>query len=146
MSPIRRARFFGAIAVLSLAAGAAAAPQSRNALPIPDHIPQKVRTELKMRMSHHATAMTGFVQAVVLLDRPAIQSLAGPIVDCEVIGQGATPMSEDDRRLLPQEFFLEQIALSAIARQLAVAAEHGDEVGISDRFGSLARTCVRLPQ
>ncbi len=51
-------------------------------------------------------------------------------------------MSEDDRRLLPQEFFLEQIALSAIARQLAVAAEHGDEVGISDRFGSLARTCV----
>jgi hypothetical protein len=93
-------------------------------------------------MSHHAAAMMDFVQAVALLDRPAIQSLAEPIMDGEVIAQGAAPISEDDRRRLPQEFFLEQIALSTIARQLAVAATHGDEIGISDRFGSLARTCV----
>lgn len=142
MSPIGRARSFGAIAVLLLTVGAAAASRSRSALPIPEHIPQKVRTELKMRMSHHAAAMMDFVQAVALLDRPAIQSLAEPIMDGEVIAQGAAPISEDDRRRLPQEFFLEQIALSTIARQLAVAATHGDEIGISDRFGSLARTCV----
>ncbi len=55
-------------------------------------------------------------------------------------------MSEDDRRLLPQEFFLEQIALSAIARQLAVAAEHGDEVGISRSLWFSRPHMRRLPQ
>ena len=45
--------------------------------------------------------------------------------------------------MLPPKFFVEQDDLSAIARQLAVAAlEGGDDKALADRFSALTRTCV----
>ena len=86
--------------------------------------------------------MMGFVQAVVLLDQPTIQSLARRISGDDIIDQGTAPMNDEDRKLLPREFFVDEIALGTVARQLAAAAERGDDGGISDRFGALSITCV----
>ncbi|HVV48035.1 MAG TPA: cytochrome c [Polyangia bacterium] len=86
--------------------------------------------------------MSSFMQAVVLLDRPRIESLAEAITEQEVIAAGVEPMSESDRGLLPRDFFVEQIALSAVARQLLAAAQQQDDPGLSNRFGALASTCV----
>ena len=93
-------------------------------------------------MTDHAATMSSFTQAVVLLDRARIESLAAVITEQEVMAAGATPMSESDRALLPRGFFTEQIALSAIAGQLVAAAQQGDDQGLSNRFGALASTCV----
>jgi hypothetical protein len=143
MSPPTAARYVPLLAMFSLTAVGAATPsRPRKVLPVPEYIPQEAQTELKARMSQHAAIMGAFVEAVVLLDRPAIRSLSRPIAEEEVIGSGNGPMSERTRLLLPQDFFLEQVALNAIARQLAVAAERGDDEGVSDRLAALSRTCV----
>jgi len=144
MTLVKAARFFGVITVLSCVAvsAVAKAARPRRVLTVPEHVPQRVRAELKARMTQHGATMAGFVEAVVLLDRPLIQSLARPIADEEVIAPGTAPMSEGSRLLLPRDFFLEQIALSTVSRQLAAAAERGDDEGVSDRFAALTRTCV----
>jgi cytochrome c556 len=131
------------LAVLSLAgAGVAATTKPRLTLPAAEHVPQRVQAEVKARMTDHAAAMSSFTQAVVLLDRARIESLAAAITEQEVIAAGATPMAESDRALLPRDFFVQQIALSAIARQLVAAAQQRDDQGLSNRFGALASTCV----
>jgi len=73
MSPIARGRYAGTIAVLSLTVCAATASRSPGILPIPEHAPQKLRTDLKTRMNH--SMMMDFVQAVVLLSVSAMVSI-----------------------------------------------------------------------
>ena len=143
MTPVRARRFLGALTILSLAGtGVAESIKPRRALPAPEHLPQRVQADVKVRMTSHAATMSSFLQAIVLLDRPRIESLGGQVAEHEVIAAGTTPMSESSRALLPRDFFTEQIALSAISRQLVTAARQQDDQGLSNRFAALAGTCV----
>lgn len=113
-------------------AGAGAAPRDR--LPPPDHITTPGQAALRERMGHHGATMSTLVRAVVLLDRPTVQTMALRIADEETIAH--LPR----RRLLPSELLAEQSVLQAAARRLAVAARGDDDVELADRFAALTRT------
>lgn len=143
MTSVGFARLLGGLALLPLSgAGVTEMNKPRRALPAAEHLPQRLQAEVKARTTDHAATMSNFMQAVVLLDRARIESLARSAAEEEVITAGASPMSESSRALLPHDFFTEQIALSAIARQLATAAQTQDDQALSNRFAALTSTCV----
>lgn len=76
--------------------------------------------------------MSALVQAIAVLDPSAIMALTRPIL---IRNRAGDP-------ILPRAFFVEEVALSTITRQLASAAKRGDDEGVADRFAALARTCV----
>jgi hypothetical protein len=132
--------------VLSLVGGGvalrqafAAAPPQR--LPAPKHMPADAIATIKARMHRHGNTMSSLLQAVVLLDRPAIRTLAGRIADEEIVA--GLEAGKDLKPLLPSEFFDQQDILRDAAQQLAVAARaEGDDKVLADRFATVTRTCV----
>jgi cytochrome c5 len=132
------------VAVLVSVGGlrAAEAPAPAQRLPVPDHLSQQTRSEIKSRMTRHGETMSNLVRSVVLLDRRTIRVLAGRIADEEVIAR-TDAAGEKKRPLLPSAFFAAQDELSAGARQLAIAAKDGaDDKLVAERFAAVARTCV----
>jgi cytochrome c556 len=131
------------LATLFLIAGArAAAVGPTQSLPLPEHITQDARAEVKARMARHGETMSSLVRAVVLLDRPTIRTLATRIADEEVIARAGAG-GQQKPPALPREFFAAQDDLSTNARQLAAAAvEGGDDRVLSERFAAVTRTCV----
>lgn len=118
-------------------------PPPAQRLPVPEHLTSETRAELKARMGRHGETMSSLVRAVVLLDRPTIQTLASRIADEEVVAQSNATNRERRHVMLPPEFYAEQTALGATARELAVAAaEARDDRALADRFAALTRTCV----
>jgi len=93
-------------------------------------------------MGRHGETMSNLVRSVVLLDRPTIRMLSGRIADEETIARSGTSVRERRRLLLPPEFFAEQTTLAVAARELAVAADTGDDRTLADRFSALTHTCV----
>jgi len=65
------------LAALFLVRGARAAesvgPAQR--LPVPEHVTENTRVEVKARMARHGETMSSLVRSVVLLDRPTIRIL-----------------------------------------------------------------------
>ena len=99
--------------------------------------------ELRERMARHGNVMSNLVKAVVLLDRPTIKLLAQRIADEEVIARLEAKGSKNVESRLPKDFFAEQDALRAAARDLAtsVVSAATDSV-LADRFAAVAHTCV----
>jgi cytochrome c556 len=136
---------WGLAALLSVpAAGlAVGARDDKPQAPIAERVSTETRAKLSARMGRHGRVMEQLVRSVVLLDRPAIRTLAERIADEETIALAETPVSERKRLALSAEFTAEQTQLHAVARQLAAAAVTGsDDVELADRFSALTRTCV----
>ena len=132
----------GLAALLLIGGARAAAIGPTQNLPLPEHITQDTRADVKARMARHGETMSGLVRAVVLLDRPTIRTLATRIADEEVIARVGSA-GPQKRPALPREFFAAQDDLSTNARQLAAAAvEGGDDRVLSERFAAVTRTCV----
>lgn len=112
-------------------------------LPPPDNVASEVMRELKARMGRHGNTMSNLVRAVVLLDRPGIQTLARNIADEEIIASVTSGAKAGKPLPLPREFSKEQDALRIAAQQLAVAAvAGGDDKVMADAFATVTRTCV----
>lgn len=139
-----RAALLGLLLLVFLPMGRSSADsRAGDRLRIPDHIPSPTRTELAARMGQHGETMSGLVRAVVLLDRPAIRTLAGRIADEEILAQTGKPRRDRRPLPLPREFPAEQTRLSLAARDLAVAAKEGtDDRALAERFAALTSTCV----
>jgi hypothetical protein len=93
-------------------------------------------------MGRHDETMSNLTHAVILLDRPTIRVLAGRIADEEVIARTGRSVHDPLSASLPREFFLQQTKLVVAARDLAVAAEGGDDLVLADRFARVTHTCV----
>lgn len=117
-------------------------PQVAQRLPAPEHVTSETRAELHARMGRHAETMSNLIRAVVLLDRPTIRALASRIAEEEVIARSNKTILERRRLNLPPDFFAEQTALSVAARELAAAADGGDDAALADRLSAVTRTCV----
>jgi hypothetical protein len=112
-------------------------------LPAPENLTAATRAEVRGRMARHGNTMSNLVRALVLLDRPTIATLAGRIADEEVVSHVEDGGSDELKRLLPKEFFVEQDALQSNARELAASAAHGETDSVmADRFATVAKTCV----
>jgi cytochrome c556 len=121
----------------------ALAPRVASKLPTPEHVSADTRAELKSRMAVHGTTMSSLVQAVVLLDRPAIKILATRIADAEVIARNDAAGAAKKPIVLPDEFFVQQTKLADAARQLAAtAASAGEDAALAEQFSTLTRTCI----
>jgi hypothetical protein len=133
----------GAVVLASAAGlGAAEAPVPAQRLPVPDHVTEQTRSEIKGRMAQHGETMSNLVRSVVLLDRRTIRVLAGRIADEELIAR-TDSAGQKKRPQLPPAFFATQNELSASARQLAIAAKDGgDDKLVAERFAAVTRTCV----
>ena len=132
---------FFALRAQSHAGEPAKAPAVR--LVDPDNLSAATRAELQSRMGRHGNAMSNLVKAVVLLDRPTVTVLAQRIADEEVVARVEANGSKKWAARLPKDFFTEQDALRAAARDLAAAAVHGgSDSSLADRFATLAHTCV----
>lgn len=119
----------------------ASAPLRR--LPPPPQASAEVRAALQSRMVQHGKTMSSLVNAVVLLDRPTIATLAIRIADEEVVARAEGGGTDKLREVLPAAFLGEQDALKSAARELAkAAAEHQPDTVLADRFGVLTHTCV----
>ncbi len=118
-------------------------PMARH-LATPPYVSASTRAELDARMGRHAEVMSNLVRAVVLLDRPTVRVLASRIADEEVIAHADTPAPERTPLNLPPEFSEEQTALTAAARELALAAagDSGDDQLLAQRFAAVTTTCV----
>jgi cytochrome c556 len=131
------------VLVVTGTAISALAPRVASKLPPPEHVTAETRAELKSRMAVHGTTMSSLVQAVVLLDRPAIKTLATRIADAEVIARSDATGAGKRALALPDEFFVQQTKLADAARQLAAAAANaGEDAALADQFATLTRTCV----
>jgi cytochrome c556 len=109
----------------------------------PEYLNAAARTELQDRMARHGNVMSNLVKAVVLLDRPTIRVLAQRIADEEVIARVEAKGSKTWESRLPKDFFAEQDALRAAARDLATSAlSGGPDSVLADRFAAIAHTCV----
>ena len=109
----------------------------------PEHLSAATRAELQGRMARHGNVMSNLVRAVVLLDHPTITILAQRIADEEVVARAEASSPKKWEARLPKEFFAQQDALRAAARDLASSAAHGgSDSTIADRFATVARTCV----
>lgn len=143
---MKRLAISAAFLVLLAVAGARAtgeAPAPAQRLPAPEHVSPEARAELGARMGRHAETMSNLIRSVVLLDRPTIRALASRIADDEAIARTNRAVLEKRKLILPPEFFVEQGALDAAARELAaVAAGNGNDDELADRFSALTRTCI----
>jgi len=152
-----RSTFLGcAIAVVALVApvltadsrsAGGAEPRASRPLPAPEYLPPEARAELRARMGRHAATLSSLVQALVLLDRPAIRALASRIAEEETAARLSAPTKSGKPLPLPPQFFTELDALRDNAQQLATAAAQpssgrDDDRELADRFAALARTCV----
>jgi hypothetical protein len=127
--------------------GGGAEPRASRPLPAPEYLAPEARAELRARMGRHAATLSSLVQAVVLLDRPAIRTLASRIAEEETVARMNAPTKSGKPLPLPPQFFAELDALRENAQQLAaMAARSGssreDDRELADRFAALARTCV----
>jgi len=112
-------------------------------LPAPANAAAEARAALQSRMVQHGKTMSSLVNAVVLLDRPTIATLAVRIADEEVVGRAEAGGTDKLRQVLPSAFLGEQDALKTAARELAKAAtEHQPDSTLADKFADLTRTCV----
>jgi hypothetical protein len=98
-------------------------------------------------MGRHSVTVSGLVQAVILLDRPAIRTLAGRIAEEESFARLNAPTKSGKPIPLPSQFFAELDALRETAGDLAESAAQpssgrDDDRALADRFAALARTCV----
>jgi hypothetical protein len=117
-------------------------PMARH-LATPPYVTANTRAELDARMGRHAEVMSNLVRAVVLLDRPTVRVLASRIADEEVIAHADKSAPERMPLNLPPEFSGEQTALTAAARELALAAaDSGDDQLLAQRFAAVTTTCV----
>ena len=146
----------GAVAALALVgvpiatrpSGAGATePRANRPLPAPEYLSPEARAELRARMGRHAGTLSGLVQALILLDRPAIRMLAGRIAEEENVARLNAPTKSGKPLPLPPQFFAELDALRETAQDLAAAAAQprsgrDDDRELADRFAALARTCV----
>lgn len=131
----------------SLSAALAAEPRANRPLPPPEYLSPDARAELRARMGRHAVTLSSLVQAVVLLDRPAIRTLAGRIAEEETLARLNAPTKSGKPLPLPAQFFAELDALRETAGDLAAAAGQPragreEDRELADRFAALARTCV----
>ncbi len=118
-------------------------PPMAQHLGVPEHLTPDTRAALAARMGRHAEVMSNLVRAVILLDRPTVQTLASRIADEEVIAQTNNPPPEPGSLTLPRQFFGAQTELATAARALAVAAgDRGDDQVLAQRFAALTTTCV----
>jgi hypothetical protein len=129
------------------AGGAATAePRASRPLPAPEYLTPEARAELRARMGRHGATLSSLVQAVVLLDRPTIRTLANRIAEEETIARLSAPTKSGKPLPLPPPFFAELDALRDNARELAAAAQtragRDEDRELADRFAALARTCV----
>jgi len=145
-----------AVVVLALAgvpiaappSGASGAePRANRPLPAPEYLSPEARAELRARMGRHAVTLSGLVQALILLDRPAIRTLAGRIAEEENVARLNAPTKSGKPFPLPPQFFAELDTLRETAQDLAAAAAQprsgrDDDRELADRFAALARTCV----
>ena len=107
----------------------------------PDNVAAATRADLRARMGRHGNTMSTLVRAVVLLDRPTVETMAQRIADEELLARAESGGLDPWRPLLPQEFFVEQSALRNSAHELAQAAARREPDGVlADRFGDLTRT------
>ena len=106
-------------------------------------LPPEVRARLRPRMLRHAQAMTALTSAVVMLDHEAVRRAATEILDDP---QLAEPMSSESAALaaeLPPVFHELERTLQARARELAAAAQAGDDEALVTADAQLAWTCAR---
>jgi hypothetical protein len=156
---MRADRSFGAgraLLFLALAAPASAGPakpveaaegRANRPLPAPEYLSPEARAELRARMGRHAATLSSLVQALILLDRPAIRTLASRIAEEETLARINAPTKTGKPLPLPPQFFAELDTLRDNAQQLAAAAAQtrsgrDDDRELADRFAALARTCV----
>jgi hypothetical protein len=99
-------------------------------------------------MGRHGVTMSSLVHAVILLDRPAIRTLANRIAEEEIVARVNAPTKSGKPLPLPSQFFAELDALRETAQELAAAAAQphpgtgNDDRELADRFAALAKTCV----
>jgi hypothetical protein len=141
---MHRSSFWGlAVLVVIAGLGAARAVGAVRRLPPPDHVTFETRAELDARMRQHGETMSNLIRSVVLLDRPTVRALATRIAEQELISRSSKAMRQLPPLSLPQEFFVQQTALSGAARELAAAAvDGGDDQVLADRFAALTGTCI----
>jgi cytochrome c556 len=136
---------WGVAALLSIPAVgfAVGTTEGKPHAPIAEQVSTETRAKLSARMGRHGRVMEQLVRSVVLLDRPAIRTLAERIADEETLSRAESSVSERRRLALSPGFTAEETQLHDVARQLAAAAVAGsDDVELADRFAALTRTCV----
>jgi cytochrome c556 len=136
-------------AVRSSLAAAPAEPRAPRTLAAPEHLSSQARAEIRARMGRHGVTMSSLVQAVVLLDRSSIRTLASRIAEEELAARIAAPTKSGQPLPLAPRFFSELEALRDSAQRLAAAASapprsnpQDDDRELGDRFAALAKTCI----
>jgi hypothetical protein len=120
---------------------AAGPGNERPRLRSPGYLPPMARELLVERMRDHRAIMSGLTWAVVLLDRPAVEELAGDLASAPRLAR-TDPSAGDLNALLPARFFELQEQLSARARELSAAAKGKDDAALASAYGKLSETCV----